>query len=425
MKAGRNEEFEELVSRLKSYLENVPHYSTGTIRHFKTAWNLVHHFMITKGIKEFSRSVGERALVSKFGKIVPGDLRIHEREYLNGISLLVQFQETGKIDKFPRRAHKSFEFKGQVGKKIQEYIDYRKSTGVSDSWLRHRKYALFLFSEFCSKESITRLNELCLPSILSFIQRLRKGPTIIGLVIYAVRGFTKYLFEEGYIKKRIDHGIPKQKTIKPKNLPDIYSPDELKRLMKTFKKSNPAAKRDYAIVRMLVEFGLRPSDVANLKFEDIKWTRNEITLRQPKNGRLVVKKLTPEVGNALLEYIKFGRPASDERVYVFLSEKPPKPAITANGVAALVSRAFQSSKVNPKGRSLFPKVFRYSRTSRMLKEKIPYNIIANDLGHSGTESLPSYTRIDPDALMKCALEVPPIPKIFYKEIIKYYHGHRI
>jgi len=82
-----------------------------------------------------------------------------------------------------------------------------------------------------------------------------------------------------------------------------------------------------------------------------------------------VKEMTPEVGNALFDYIEQGRPVSDERLYVFISQRPPKSVIKPDAVAQVVVRAFRSADVNPNGRSVFPKVFRYSRASRLLKKR--------------------------------------------------------
>ena len=68
MKVDGIKAFDDMVTRLKEYLEKVPHYSTGTIAHFSHAWNFVRGFMIENKIKHYKGRIGAKALASKFAK---------------------------------------------------------------------------------------------------------------------------------------------------------------------------------------------------------------------------------------------------------------------------------------------------------------------------------------------------------------------
>ena len=76
--------------------------------------------------------------------------------------------------------------------------------------------------------------------------------------------------------------------------------------------------------------GLRSVDIVNLKFSEIDWKCNEITIIQHKTGKALSLPLFPDVGNAISEYILKGRPKSDSE-YIFLTVKPPYRKLTDHG----------------------------------------------------------------------------------------------
>ena len=79
-----------------------------------------------------------------------------------------------------------------------------------------------------------------------------------------------------------------------------------------------AGKRDYAIILLVVQLGLRISDVANLQLENLKWGRNELALVQHKTGRRTVYPLLKDVGWAIAEYLKQRTGANITSPYVFV-----------------------------------------------------------------------------------------------------------
>jgi integrase len=66
--------------------------------------------------------------------------------------------------------------------------------------------------------------------------------------------------------------------------------------------------RDYAMFLLVVTYGLRGCDIASLKLSDIDWRTDKIHINQSKTGRPLSLPLTPEVAEALLIYLREGRP---------------------------------------------------------------------------------------------------------------------
>ena len=73
---------------------------------------------------------------------------------------------------------------------------------------------------------------------------------------------------------------------------------------------------------MAALLGMRDSDITNLTFSNLDWEKNSITFFQKKTSRMVKLPLLPAVGDALIDYLKYGRPQTDSS-YVFVKHKAP------------------------------------------------------------------------------------------------------
>src|SRR5216117_1428160 len=87
-------------------------------------------------------------------------------------------------------------------------------------------------------------------------------------------------------------------------------------------RSSAKGKRDYAILLLACRLGLRVGDIRTLKLDQLHWEDSTIEVTQSKTGVPLTLPLTTEVGEALIDYLKSGRPQSAHRE-VFLKVKPP------------------------------------------------------------------------------------------------------
>jgi integrase len=232
-------------------------------------------------------------------------------------------------------------------------------------------------------------------------------------MISALRNFIKFLYEEKIINQDLSKKIPSYKRIKQPKLPSVYSGDEIKRLLSSIERSSPIGKRNYAIILIASSLGLRASDIAHLKFENLKWDCSTIELNQVKTDRQLILPLMPDVGNAIIDYIKYGRPKSNEP-FVFLTERPPYcPFPNSNVITHVVQRAFTAAGININGRKFGSHSLRHSLAFRMLEKSTTLPVISEVLGHGNSESTLFYLRIDLNSMKQCILEVPPINSRFY------------
>ncbi len=148
--------------------------------------------------------------------------------------------------------------------------------------------------------------------------------------------------------------------------------------------------------------GLRESDVINLKLEDIKWELNCIELCQTKTSRNLILPLPKDVGWAIIEYLKEGRPITNEP-FVFVKQVYPYNKMT--DCYMICKKYIQQAEIKkPLGHQKGPHSFRHSLASRLLEKDIPLEMITEILGHANTNSTADYLKIDMKNLVQCALD---------------------
>lgn len=404
------------MARAGNHLESRLNYSGYSVGAYRRGWVRIREFMADNGIARYGPEVEKRFLHNEFGERKGRKLNKYEQFLANGTRKLTEFQQTDKID-VPVRPKSKYpmEFNGGIGGSITGFIEHKRSEErLSDIRLHCHQRNLLPFHRYCIEEGIQSAADIDMAAILRYIGKLdckRKTPLYLG--ISSLRTFMKYLFEQGI--SAVDHSlvIPSYRSVGQPELPSTYSRPEIEKLITSIERSSPIGKRNYAIVLLAARLGLRASDISRLKFSELDWDASTISIIQVKTGRELVLPLLPDVGNALIDYLKHGRPESGEP-FVFLSERPPFGRFTtSNVVTHVVQRAFRKSGIGIKGRRFGPHSLRHSLASRMLEESTALPVITEVLGHESTESTRYYLRIDLRSMMQCTLEVPPVTAGFY------------
>jgi len=409
--------FNALISNAADYLDSKLGYSPGAIKCHMARWIRIREFMTHTGIKLYSQSVERQILYYYFkGKRIKEFSR-HEKEFHNSIKMLTEFEVTGKIKVTPRMDRKSFDFKGPIGELIQGFLNYKRAEDRLSTIriLCYQRY-LFRFFQYCQKKGVDSIKKIDLPFIFHYIDELDYCKGIpVNTIISTLRSFMRYAFEQKIIMVDYSIKIPQCKSIQQPKLPSTYSKKEIEKLIGSVERSSASGKRNYAIILIAARLGLRASDICRLKFTNLHWHSNTIEIQQVKTGKELVLPLLPDIGNAIIDYLKYGRPASEEP-YVFLTERPPfEPFPTSNVVTHVVQRAFRKAGIDIKDRKFGPHSLRHSLSLRMLEEQTILPIISEVLGHQSTESTRYYLRIDLQSMKQCMLDVPPVSVGFYQQ----------
>jgi len=198
-------------------------------------------------------------------------------------------------------------------------------------------------------------------------------------------------------------------------LPTTYTKEEVEKLLKSVDRANPKGKRDFAMILLAARLGLRASDICRMKFENINWKQNMIRIKQTKTARTVELPLLTEVGNAIIDYLKYGRPES-ALPYIFLCMGQPYGKLKEPTLHSIVTFYLKRAKIdNLDKKKHGPHALRHSLACSLLEQKTPLPVISEVLGHSNTESTKTYLRIDLNSLRQCSLEVPALNSPYYSQ----------
>ena len=126
----------------------------------------------------------------------------------------------------------------------------------------------------------------------------------------------------------------------PRRLPPTVDRAELQRLIETIDRSNPIGLRNYALLTILNELGLRGGEVVKLRLQDLNFEQGCIAI-SGKGGRAATVPMTKGVGEALIAYLQQGRPATEDPA-LFIRARPPHvrlyPTALSNLVSAMLKR---------------------------------------------------------------------------------------
>lgn len=287
---------------------------------------------------------------------------------------------------------------------LVEYVEFEKEAGVlGESSINEMKYRIrtFVFeledngynSMECFKCDI--INSI----ITSIVSRCSYD---FSNVVKPIKKFLKFMYLKKYTDTDLTYAIP-EFAARKSTFHEGFSKEEVDKLITHPDRTTAIGKRDYAIMLIVAQTGLRGCDVVSLKYENIDWRAREIRLVQRKTNKPIIVPLEPESGNAIAEYILNGRPKS-ELPYIFLTHDGRKcrPLRCNNGVM-IVSRHMKKAGITANKRSVH--ALRRTYGTRLLQSEVPIEMIRQLLGHSTMDSSKPYLSIDEEGLKKCALSL--------------------
>ena len=196
----------------------------------------------------------------------------------------------------------------------------------------------------------------------------------------ATRSFLRFLAWRGVAPSGLDRAIPAIRRARHSSLPTHLSSEQLARLLQRPASPGPAAYRDRAILSLLAGLGLRAGEVATLELDDLDWRVGQLRLRTGKCRRERVLPLPPEVGAALAEYLRHGRPHHRDR-RLFLTLTNPARTFQAAAVGAIVRRNLVRAGI-PLGRLTGAHMLRHTAASRMVNGGACLKEVADVLDHA-------------------------------------------
>lgn len=227
--------------------------------------------------------------------------------------------------------------------------------------------------------------------------------TYVSENLRMLRRLCLYAYQNNYHAEDLSGCIPFVKNIRHQRLPAVFTEDEIEKILSSFDGENPMGKRNYAIFLLAARMGLRSCDIKALEFSFINWTEKTLAFTQKKTKKYLTLPLPDDVGWAIIDYLKNGRPISDSK-YVFIQHKPPYGQYT-DLRNVLVKQMRKAGKETPANKRIGMHCFRHSLATTMLENGVSLPVISQTLGHADITSTEVYLRINVSQLKLCALEV--------------------
>jgi integrase len=171
--------------------------------------------------------------------------------------------------------------------------------------------------------------------------------------------------------------------------------------LETVDRRTPTGKRDYAILLLLVTYGLRAREVSKLTLDDIDWKRERLYILGRKAGNSTAYPLSLSVGEAIIDYIRHGRPETPDR-HLFFRAYAPRTPITHGAISTLASHYIRRAGIQvarPGSHTL-----RHTCAQRLVDASFSFKLIGDYVGHRSLTSTEIYTKVDIETLRKVVCE---------------------
>lgn len=282
------------------------------------------------------------------------------------------------------------------------YFDFLLAVrGLSPESIQQREYALRSLESFLQRRRLT-LEKLS-PSQLDHFVRAevkRTSTETAHVVVSGVRGFLGYLFDEGVLKRNIAKCLDWPRQYQLAKLPRSIPWRQALRALRASKRSPTASRRNLALMFVLITYGVRARDVAQIALDHIGWRAGILRIPDRKNGDTTDYPLGQVVGAALIDYIENERPQSRSR-RLFLSAKPPFRPVTHGSVSTVAKVALNRAGIRvPRMGS---HTIRHTVAQRLLDKDVSHREVANILGQRLTATTRHYARLDRKRLRSVAM----------------------
>lgn len=206
--------------------------------------------------------------------------------------------------------------------------------------------------------------------------------------VVALRSFLRFCFIDGLIEVDLSAAALAVTGRRRSSLPQGIAKADADALLASCDRRRSDGRRDYAVLLSLLRLGLRASEVAGLRLDDIDWRAAEIEVRG-KARRVDRLPLSADVGAAIAGYLERGRPPTTSRE-VFQRTLAPIGALGRGGVSYIVRRACARAGVTPIGAHRL----RHTVACEMVAAGVPLPAIGQVLRHRSLSSTAIYARVD-------------------------------
>jgi len=265
------------------------------------------------------------------------------------------------------------------------------------------RHHLDRFEDYLRRIGIESIQELS-PAILSAYSVERAGAGLAKSTVRdgagVLRVFLRYAHREGVLKGDLSAAVGWPQVYRLSSIPRSISWDDVNRVLAGVERRTEAGRRDYAILLLLITYGLRGREIAALTLDDIDWKRERLAVPERKAGHSTAFPLSAVVGEAILDYLRQGRPETADR-HVFFRAAAPRRPLGPAAVSAIARKYLLKAGVDvPRPGS---HTLRHSAVQRLVDADFDLKTIGDFVGHRSARSTEVYAKVAVEALREVAL----------------------
>ena len=393
-----------LVSGLDGELVRLG-YVDSTMVWYRGCWRRLEKWFAARGVEEFSRDLALTWVDEAcgfFAKEQAGTLKPSDIYLFRVAQMLGDYAVHGAV--LRRYSRTVDRLAGDGAQIIAGFRVWLQAAGCAVSTVRTYTTVAGQFVAFLdTRAGLARLDAA---GVQAFVATLAGYQfKTVEQKLCAVRSFLKFASGEGLVEAGVLEAVPSVKSRKQTRIPSIWDPGEVMKILEAVDRGNPCGKRDYAIILLITRLGLRSIDVKWLEFSDFDWPGNRLCVVQSKTGHKIWLPLLKDVGWAVIDYIRAGRPVSDAR-QVFIRHTAPIVAFSdqdhLHQILLKYARVAHVRVGEQRRHGMHS--LRHTLATRLMEDGTPVEQIADILGHQSVQSTGVYLKSSLGLLSRCALD---------------------
>lgn len=370
---------------------HIHHYAALLVRSGYPRGTAVEHFEV---LSRFGRWMQKRGWgVRQYNEqAIESFLRPHSRRQRWKLrppleTFLKELRKTGIVKTRKSRASS----RERIANAFQQYL--KEERGLSPETITYYVAGARNFMcASCGRGCRPRIRMLSAGDITRYAESVaHEHHNYVDKLMPSLRAFLRFLFVQNRTREDLGIYLPSGTRWRPSELPPTLEPAEVTLLLRHCPRETPKGRRDYAVLLLLARLGLRGGEVTRLELDDIDWEKGEITVHG-KGRHLATLPLPHEVGQALANYLKYGRPTSDNR-RVFLRMRAPFIGWTfASAVTRIVKRALQRAGLRPS--RMGSHLLRHTLATHLVRKGKSLSEIGQILRHRDLDTTAGYSKLD-------------------------------
>lgn len=395
----------ELLNLLEQELIRMG-YKEATLKYYRTNWTRLVGYFEDQCEEFFSESIAMEYVDKKcsfFAKEQAGLLTQSNVYLFRIVRMIGDFQQHRVVS---RRYMKSLSRVNEQGHidLLEAFSLYSKSCDYSATTKKSYRRIAANFLSFLEARSCP-IGNIATTDLTDYVKTLMGySYKMVEFTICGTRAFLRFLHSEHYLFDDLSGNLPCIKSRRQIRIPSVWEHDDLLKLLNAIDRGNPSGKRDFAMILLVARLGLRGVDVKGLTSSNFKWSENRIELMQSKTKEVVNLPLLKDVGWAVIDYLRNGRPISDSP-YVFLRHLAPvMPFSNEDHLHQIIAKYMRIAKLPISGKKkVGMHSLRHTLASTLLEQHVPLQQIAEILGHQDTDSTSVYLKSSLNLLRECSL----------------------